>query len=68
MHPEIKKFWENSGHELVGPSFIETWEILIGDGCIRRIETVCHGDSYRYNEKWYSEEEMLRIIRLKAFL
>jgi hypothetical protein len=68
MHPEIKKFWEDAGHILHGPSLIESWEIHIGHAPIWRIETVCHGDRHRFNGEWYSEEEMLRIIKQKAFL
>jgi hypothetical protein len=73
IHPEIKKFWEEAGHTVVGPSLIDSWEIHIstdptGVWPLYRIEIICHGDRYRYNGQWYSEEEMLRIIKLKAFL
>ena len=67
MNSEIKKFWEKLGH-VSGPTLINSWEIYIGDGPIYRIETIAHGNKYRFENKWYSEEEMLRIVRLKAFL
>lgn len=72
MHPEIKDFWIKAGHTPHGghpPTYI--WEINIhlgGPLSIYLIETVCHGNRYRYNKEWYSEEEMLKIIKLKAFL
>ena len=70
MHPDIKKFWEDTGHTLHGPSLIDSWTIYVDTGGvipIYLIETVCHGDRYRFKKEWYSEEEMLRIIKLKAF-
>lgn len=70
MHPEIKKFWEYIG-SVYGPSSIKSWEVHIplgGPFPLSRIEVICHGDRYRYNKNWYSEEQMLRIIRLKVFL
>jgi hypothetical protein len=72
MHPTIKEFWIKSGHPPMGggpPCHI--WEVNIhlgGPLQLSRVEIVCHGDKYRYNNQWYSEEEMLRIIELKAFL
>jgi hypothetical protein len=68
MHPEIRKFWEDAGHKLIGPSLIDTWEIHRGPGPFYLIDVVCHGNRHRINKEWYSEEEMLRIIRLKAFI
>jgi len=72
MHPEIKKFWEATGHPLYGSpsSIIGIWELHIHVGgplSISRIEIVCHGDKHRFQNKWYSEEEMLAIIKLIAF-
>lgn len=72
MHPEIKEFWEKTGHKLVGPTAIDSWEIYIKLetwlGSAFKIETVCHGDRYRFENEWYSEEEMLKLIKLKAFI
>jgi hypothetical protein len=72
MHPDIKEFWIKAGYTPIGghsPTYI--WEINIPMGGplnISRIEVVCHGNKHRYNNEWYSEEEMLRIIKQKAFL
>jgi hypothetical protein len=68
MHPEIKKFWEDAGHMVRGPTLINSYEIYVGQAPIWRIETIAHGNRYRFNSEWYSEEEMLRIVRLKAFI
>lgn len=68
MHPDIKKFWQNTGNEVVGPTLIDSYEMYIGKGFIRIIETIYHAGKYRFNKKWYSEEEMLKIIRQKAFI
>jgi len=68
MNPLIKKFWEDAGHTVLGPSIIDSYEIHIGPGPIRLIEMIAHGNKYRFNKQWYSEEEMLRIIKLKAFV
>jgi hypothetical protein len=35
---------------------------------ISRMDTLAFGDQHRFKGVWYSEEQMLRIIRLKAFL
>ena len=70
MHPKIKKFWiSKRDHDLSwsGP-VMDIWSVFIGCGNIRKIETVCHGDKYRFNGEWYSEEEMLKIIKMKAFI
>lgn len=72
MHSEIKKFWQDAGYTPSGgepPTYI--WEIHIpigGPFNISLIEIVCHGNEYLFNKEWYSEEEMLRIIKQKAFL
>lgn len=71
MHAAIKKFWtKKRGYRLVGPTLIDSWEIHIpvgGPFNMFRIETVCHGDKYHYNNEWYSEAEMLKIVKMKAF-
>jgi hypothetical protein len=68
MNEEIRKFWEATGNRISGPSIIDSYELHIGTDSIYRIETIAHGNKYRYNKIWYTEEEMLRIIRLKAFI
>ena len=70
MHPEIRKFWETTS-EIVGPTLIGSYEIYVPVGGplpIFRIETIAHGNKYRFDGKWYSEEEMLRLVKMKAFL
>ena len=70
MHPAIKEFWIKEGHTLIGghpPTYI--WEVHIDlVMSMSLIEVVCHGNRHRYKKEWYSEEEMLRIIKQKAFL
>jgi hypothetical protein len=70
MHPAIKEFWIKTGHSLVGgDSIMDIWSIYIDLGMnMFRIEVVCHGSKYRFNEEWYSEKHMLKIIQLKAFI
>lgn len=70
MHPEIKKFWNDIGHVVHGPTSMGSYEIHIPNKnfSIYKIEIVCYGDEYRFNNRWYSEEEMFKIIKLKAFL
>lgn len=68
MNSLIRKFWEAAGHTIYGPNGSGAYEVYIGAKPIRKIETIYHGDKYHFNEKWYSEEEMLRIIKIKAFI
>jgi hypothetical protein len=73
MHPEIKEFWEKEGYTFQDPSPImdSQWASKGFKGkpsYIRQIDLLAHGDKYRFNEVWYSEEEMLRIVRMKAFI
>jgi hypothetical protein len=81
MHPDIKKFWENFGRPIGGYSFsaVDVWfvrsdpeyydqggpppplneDIIFMNG---------KNNPYRMHGQWYSEEEMLKIIKMKAFL
>ena len=68
MHPLIKKFWEEEGHAVIGPSIIDSCEIYIGTGPFYLIEMVAHGNMHRFNGIWYSEEEMLKLIKMKSFI
>ena len=81
MHPEIKKFWEDAGYIIEEPGYITDpngdriqsgtvlgYKRLDPNSSISRIETIAFGNQYRINNKWYSEEEMLIIIRLKVFI
>lgn len=85
MHPEIKKFWEQLGHTLMGYSLpnIEIWAIVSDPEYYNQggpppplDEDIVFFLSkknpimkpYIFEYKSYSEEEMLRMIKLKAFL
>lgn len=71
MHPEIKKFWEDAGYTIEpGDARIQA---IYGQGKVnefggRKIEVLMFNGEYRFGSKWVSEEEMLRIIKLKAFI
>jgi len=104
MHPEIKKFWEDTGYGidtdiLIGPgSAVDPWRVywfLVENGpepwdqkqirCVGMSDLI-PGRSSEAHQQWvkdgqlapctihilndieYTEEQMLRIIRLKAFL
>ena len=89
MHPEIKRFWELSGHRVLADNYITSSRDDIV--CIRTLipstQYVYTGDFRRaspiaiiYEDNrsakyWledfsgpYSEEMMLKIIKLKAFI
>jgi len=81
MHPDIKEFWEKRGQSIGGYSFsaIDVWFVIsdpeyynqggppppLKDDIIYMSAKI---KNYRLNDLWYSEEEMLRIIKQKAFL
>lgn len=67
MHPEIKKFWENAGYKIRRDNLELYWA--------QRVHWETHiatqtesGMVYYWDTKYYSETEMLRIIKQKAFL
>jgi hypothetical protein len=71
IHPEIKKFWENQGFEVREPWFSRSQYIYGYKNSFisKLIARTDLNDSYEYLFKnWKSEEEMLRLIKLKAFL
>lgn len=81
MHPNIKKFWEDAGYEVIclRPAIEDdyTFWTAMKDGkqsfYVARISNNdLVADSYRLPDEIscniFSEEEMLRIIKLKAFL
>lgn len=77
MHPEIEKFWEEVGEiDFTLSVPIIYYVVENKDYCIT-IAAVWNGgiqdgpkqsDKYFYNKVEYTEEEMLKIIALKAFL
>ena len=88
MHPDIIKFWADSGYEIemlspVNNGYDGEWRMLFyvkkGDeyGELAGVSeimfgTVGDGDpkcsTYLLSGKWLTEEEMLKLIKLKAFL
>jgi hypothetical protein len=73
MHPEIKKFWQDEGYSIPfqdDPALgtVSGYKPIDGAPYISKIEILAFGDKYRFKGEWYSEEEMLRIIHLKAFI
>lgn len=75
MNPEIKKFWEATGWGVEWRSSSETrwwaWKNIAPDSHARRLIAwlVYPGEVlYRWHGKFYSEAQMLRLIKLKAFL
>ena len=71
MNPEIRKFWEKVGElELLATSD-EKYSLVI---CKHKNDftKVCITSStytiYYYNDSEYTEEEMLRLIKIHAFL
>lgn len=92
MHPEIIKFWEDSGFTVIIDVLENTcsaagvwldlwrfyWVLIDADG--RQIKFVGASDNvppgtkdapcvtHFLNEKSLSEKEMLKVVRMKAFL
>lgn len=78
MHPEIKEFWKKCGFEIeLGPNGHYWFQDKTAyPNCavfINPLESVPERKlQYFYpndvNGKWYYEADMLRLIKLKAFL
>jgi hypothetical protein len=71
MHPEIKKFWEDIGYTIEpGDARIQAiyGQRKPNEFGIRKIEVLMFNNEYRFQTRWVSEEEMLKIIKLKAFI
>jgi hypothetical protein len=71
MHPDIVKFWEATGKEIrlidkPTGGYTNVPLYLVGDTivCAPYFKEL----SYYYNGSWYSEDVMLRILKLKHFL
>lgn len=81
MHPEIKKFWEDSGFE-VKPFLLQGEEAGLDHLMSNKLWYAHKGTEsklvadisenkqyYKFGDKHFlSEEEMLKLIKLKAFL
>jgi hypothetical protein len=74
MHPEIEKFWNDAGYEV---ELIHTDDVDIYTSKSRIASPLCHvykdgRPSIYWLRDWdrqlFTESQMLRIIKLKAFL
>jgi hypothetical protein len=81
IHPYIKKFWESRDQSIGSYSFsgLAIWFIISDPEYYNQggpppplkkdiIYMSSKPKPYCMNERWYSEEEMLKIIGLKSFL
>jgi len=71
MNPEIRKFWEETGCQLAEYSgaHIKYWNYA-GNDMPWVAYTYVSDDKIQYIYNWvfYTEDQMLRLIKLKAFL
>jgi hypothetical protein len=78
MHPEIRKFWCDRGWEIVYFQDHRIFQarrqsIVDHDFAIWNVEIVAKflaltTIKYYLDGKWYSQDEMLKIIKMKVFL
>lgn len=73
MNEYIKKFWEENGYKVREELYNnqrESYAVKIMNKDIFYILPVYNhnADEYYYENSSYSEDEMLRIIKMKAFL
>jgi hypothetical protein len=79
MHAKIRKFWEEIGDvlvlnmsdsELFYVATSTSGQIISSNGKFMIIAKEINGEiiEYYYKDKAFSEKDMLRIIKLKAFL
>lgn len=73
MHPDIRKFWEAAGYRIenadqIGTGVVSGVKRTSSKFDVSIIEVIGFGDRHRFNKVWYSEEEMLRLIKMKALL
>ncbi len=80
MHSEIEKFWKDAGYVVNAFSLSTpkespyTWfswyASQSNEFCINHLIIACYKDEmlYYWDKIEYSEVEMLRIIKMKAFL
>jgi hypothetical protein len=73
MHPEIEQFWKEAGYHYISN---KDGSSLIGSvsgykkvsGFADRVDLLGFDNAWRLNGRWYSEEKLLKIIKMKAFL
>ena len=76
MHPDIKSFWENLGYTIKYEGCtVYSFDIIVdsklNDIVSYNIITKDYKDKRIYlwlDRKYYYEEEILRLIKLKAFI
>jgi hypothetical protein len=73
MNEEIKKFWEDIGyniHNSIWNGIIYWWiDMRPNDACIAKVFDANSKYYYPAGSKFsYTEKQMLRMIKLKAFL
>lgn len=74
MHPTIKKFWSQK-YEIYHTNFETHQDWFIKDKPYRPTRVAIFQNrrissdlEYKYNDAWYTEEDMLRIVNLSAFM
>jgi hypothetical protein len=75
MHPEIRKFWEKVGTVICidkpTGSITNVPFYCVNIGTKSEAIAAMYDDdtlAYRLGDRWYTEEVMLRLIKIKAFL
>jgi len=74
MHADIEKFWINAGYKIRSvdansSGYIYGYKPSPTMPSISRIKIIAFGNDYSFVDgKWYSEEDMLRLIKLIAFI
>jgi hypothetical protein len=72
VHPEVIAFWEKKGYTVKsreGHDFGMFWDIVKGSAIFHTITQtfIDRPNIYYWDNKEYSEEQIVRIIRMKAF-
>ena len=72
LHPKVKEFWEKRGCRILFSSYeLFDFHYILDDGIatIAILYKADHlPDTYYWNNEKLSEAEMLRIVKLEAFL
>jgi len=74
MHPDIRKFWEKVGvvNCIEEPTDyiinVPLYYVNIETNSVVIAMYIANIFSYRLGDQWYTEDVMLRLIKLKAFL
>lgn len=73
VHPEIIDFWDKSGAQLVALDYKyhqTIKQIVYRENRRQEIAVVMKDGTkhYWWERKWYSEDKMLRLIKMKVFI